>query len=58
MENTSKTIKIFTKRIAIELRKRNFKIIGTEPNYKKPQLDVYIFESSDELKKVLRELSN
>ena len=58
MDNTSKIIKIFTKRVAIELRKKNFKIIGTEPNYKKPQLDVYLFEFSDELIKALSELSN
>ena len=32
--------KIFSKKLALELRKRGFKIIGTEPNYKYPQFDV------------------
>ena len=31
-------------------RKKGFKIIGTEPNFKKPQYDVYFFEDKAELR--------
>lgn len=51
------TKKIFTKKLALELRKAGFDIIATEPNYKKPQFDVYVFEETktfnDALKKIL-----
>lgn len=48
--------KIFSRAIAIELRKRGFKIIKTEPNYKKPEFDVYFFENTPEFIKVLNEI--
>lgn len=50
--------KIFSKRIAYELRKRGFKIIGTEPNIYKPELDVYLFQDSEELEKAMGEIIN
>lgn len=50
--------KIFSKKLALELRKRGFKIIGTEPNYKYPQFDVYLFEKSDNLSKAICDINN
>lgn len=41
--------KIYSKKVALELRKRGFKIVGTEPNSNFPQFDVYLFESTPEL---------
>lgn len=43
------TKKIFTKKLAIYLRERGFKILGTEVNFKQPKFDVYIFEDTPEL---------
>lgn len=39
----------YSQQIAIELRKRGFKIKRTEVNHRYPQYDVYIFDESDEL---------
>lgn len=50
--------KIFSKKLALELRKKGFKIIGTEPNYKYPQFDVYLFKKSDNLSKAIRDINN
>lgn len=50
--------KIFSKRIAYELRKRGFKIIGTEPSEYKPQFDAYLFQESEELEKAMGEIIN
>lgn len=50
--------KIFSRSIAIELRKKGFKIIKTEPNYKKPEFDVYFFKDTPEFRKTLNEIVN
>lgn len=50
--------KIFSRSIAIELRKKGFKIIKTEPNYKKPEFDVYFFEDTPEFREVLNKIVN
>ena len=50
------TKKIFSKQLAYELRLRGFKILGIEPNRKKPQLDVYIFQESKELETAMGEI--
>lgn len=54
MSNETFQIKrIFKRSIALDLRKRGFKIIGTEPNRCKPQYDVYLFEDTEEFQKAL-----
>lgn len=55
-KNTNKTKKIFKRSIALDLRNRGFKIVGTEPNKCKPQFDVYLFEDTDEFEKALAEV--
>ena len=52
----SERIIIYSKRIAIELRKRGFKILATGVNQARPQFDTYIFENSPELQDALNEL--
>ena len=54
--NTNKTKKIFKRSIALDLRNKGFKIIGTEPNKCKTQFDVYIFEDTDDFEKALSEI--
>lgn len=43
--------KIYTRRLAYQLRCAGFRILRVEPNPKKPQLDVYIFESTPQFEK-------
>lgn len=50
--------KVFSKSIAIKLRKKGFKIIKTEPNYKKPEFDVYFFRDTPEFRKAFNEIAN
>lgn len=50
MEN-KKLFRIYTRRIALELRKRGFRIVRTEINENFPQYNVYLFEDSEELRK-------
>ncbi len=38
--------KIFMRPLAYELRKLGYNIVQVEPNYHKPELDVYTFEVS------------
>lgn len=54
---TNMTKRIYTKSVALELRKRGFKIIRTEPNENKPEFDVYVFEDNNNLKNALTEIT-
>lgn len=47
--------KIFSKKFAIYLRSKGFKIIGTEVNFNQPQFDVYIFEDIPALRAAMDE---
>jgi hypothetical protein len=55
--NMTNEKKIFNRRLALELRKRGFEIIKTEPNFYKPEFDVYIFKDSVELDSALTEIT-
>ena len=55
--NKTNEKKIFNRRLALELRKRGFDIIKTEPNFYKPEFDVYIFKNSDGLQSALTEIT-
>lgn len=50
--------KVFSRKMALYLRQRGFKIIYTEPNTYKPQFDVYIFEDTKELQDAMTEYTN
>lgn len=54
---TNMTKRIYTKSVALELRKRGFKIIRTEPNENKPEFDVYVFEYNTKFKNALTEIT-
>lgn len=52
--NETKSTKIiYSKRVALELRNKGFKIIKTVPNKYKPQFDAYIFENTQALQDAL-----
>ena len=55
--NDTNEKKIFNKRLALELRKKGFEIIKTEPNFYKPEFNVYIFKNSVELQSALTEIT-
>ena len=48
---------VYSKRLALELRLKGFKILrtGINPNY--PQFDTYIFENSHELQMAIKNQS-
>lgn len=50
------TKKIYSSKIAGELCRRGFKVIGTEPNPHKPWLDVFLFKETDALKQAFDEI--
>ena len=50
--------KIYTKRVAYELRKRGIKFLGTEINERFPQFLVYLFEDSPKLHDALDEITH
>ena len=43
-ENGCIEVEVFSKRVALDLRKKGHRIIRTEPNEYKPIFDTYIFE--------------
>lgn len=53
-----KIYKIFRSTMAAKLTRAGFQIIGTEPNMRRPQLDVFLFEDTPEFREVLTKLSN
>lgn len=55
MSNNS--YRIYSRRIALELRRKGFKIIGTDVNENFPQYDVYLFEDTEQLREELTKLS-
>ena len=55
--NVTNEKKIFNRRLALALRKKGFDIVKTEPNFYKPEFDVYIFNDSEELQSALTEIT-
>lgn len=55
--NMTNEKKIFNRRLALALREKGFDIIKTEPNFYKPEFNVYIFKDSDELQSALTEIT-
>lgn len=55
---TNKQIyRIYTRWLAVELRKLGFKIIGTDVNEYHPEFTVWLFEDSPELQAAIPELN-
>lgn len=52
-----KTKRIFTRKLAVFLRRNGCKIIRTEVNFKKPEHDVYVFEDTDRLQDLIVEFN-
>lgn len=56
MKIQNNTKKIYSSKVAGKLCRLGFRIIGTEPNPKKPWLDVFIFEDTDQFEEALTEI--
>lgn len=52
-----KTITIYTRRIAYELRLRGFDIVKVVPDKVRPQFDNFLFEDSDEIRAAIEEIN-
>lgn len=52
MSNNSEYV-IYTKWVAVKLRKMGFRILRTDVNPNKPEFDCYIFEKTEEFTKAL-----
>jgi len=50
--------KIFMRPLAVELRKLGYTIVKVEPNYRRPELDVWTFEVSGNFMADFTRLSN
>lgn len=48
---------IYTKKLALELRKAGFKLLRTGINENFPQYDTYIFEDSEELRQAISKIN-
>lgn len=51
------TYKVFTLKLANELRKLGFRIVDVQPNRDKPWLNVYCFENTEELREAIEALT-
>lgn len=49
--------KVFSRKLALELRRAGARIVDTKPNWKKPQFDVYLFEDNEEFQKLFTEVA-
>lgn len=54
----TKTKIIYSSKIAGQLCRQGFQIVGTDINSKKPWLDTFIFEDTIELRKALNNIFN
>lgn len=51
-----KYFEIYSKKRAYQLRLAGFRIVGTRPNDKFPQFDIYLFEDTAEIREAFAKL--
>ena len=49
---------VYTRWVAVELRKKGFKIVEVQPNPNKPEFDCYLFEDSKALQQAMKEIKS
>lgn len=49
--------RVFSRKIAFELRKLGYKCVKTEPNKRHPELDCYLFIKTPEIQEIVAKLS-
>ena len=58
MEQKINYYRVYTRRLAAQLRAKGFELPGIDKDYKHPGYDNYLFEDCPELRKVINELLN
>lgn len=56
MQGQANVLRVFSKRVALELRNLGYKILFTEPNRGHPEFDVYVFENKNGLEKDMAQI--
>lgn len=51
-----KLFKVFSRKLAYLLRIEGFKIVGTEPNFIKPEFNIWLFEDTQEFREAFTRL--
>ena len=57
MNEKTNIYRVYTRRLAGQLRAKGFKLIGIDNDYKHPGYDNYLFEDSPELRKEIEEIN-
>ena len=57
MQNSNELIQVYSKRVAFELRKLGYKVVGTTPNDKFPQFDIFLFKKDGNIEIDLESLT-
>jgi hypothetical protein len=57
MQNSNDLIQVYSKRVAFELRKLGYKIVGTTPNEKFPMFDIFLFKNEGNVKEDLKKFT-
>ena len=58
MENKIQYYRVYTRRLAAQLRAKGFKLLGIDTDYKHPGYDNYLFEDCPELRKEIEEINH
>lgn len=53
---TNNAYRIYTKWLAVALRREGFKIVGKDVNERLPELDVWLFEDTEKLQEAIPRL--
>ena len=57
MEKKINYYRVYTRRLAAQLRAKGFELIGIDKDYKHPGYDNYLFEDSPELREEIENLT-
>ena len=57
MEKKTNYYRVYTRRLAAQLRAKGFELLGIDKDYKHPGYDNYLFEDSLELRKEIENLT-
>lgn len=57
MKETISYYRIYTRKLAAQLRAKGFKLLGIDKDYKHPGYDNYLFEDCPELRKEIKNLT-
>ena len=57
MQINKELIQVYSKRVAFELRKLGYTVVGTTPNDKFPQFDIFLFRKEGNIENDLATLT-